>query len=411
MPRLKVPGYTTRKLEIQPELDKANGVLKSIYQRAIDDTDYYLDIKRLGRQANEKFGLGTTRMAGDAIQNENAKRKPVSPSDRIKLGDKDMRSMLAEEKLRVASDLAGGGYSRDQLVDMLNQPGVQSGEQLLDAYNSDPRMSAIFELGKEGAFLRPESNSDRFIGEGQFGRVSEFAPGYVIKEQAPLVEWGGYKMTDGGSQSDEGNLIGEIYDYRDVKRDVDQLNLLNQKNITPKVENFTVNPDGSTEVIMRDLRDNYDTYSDILPSKVAELESESTSPQRKAELMMEGRLFEVKRKQQESIANLQGIEMGDRHEGNVMKHKMTGRPLQIDPSGTEIDNVVERDQLIADKAIKGIAMAGAEEEAELLQGLFMEAMERGDTGTMHDLAQQGMSRLMKINKVVLNQPRAYTPDV
>ena len=38
-----------------------------------------------------------------------------------------------------------------------------------------------------GKFDRPGTVSDRFVGEGQFGRVEELAPGYVVKKQAPLV--------------------------------------------------------------------------------------------------------------------------------------------------------------------------------------------------------------------------------
>ena len=51
---------------------------------------------------------------------------------------------------KIADELAGGGYSREQLVDMLNQEGVQTSEALLNAYNSSDVMQRAVELGKQG---------------------------------------------------------------------------------------------------------------------------------------------------------------------------------------------------------------------------------------------------------------------
>ena len=324
-------------------------------------------------------------------------RQSVSDLDRLKLGDKDMRSVLAEEKLRVAQGLAGGGFSRDQLVDMINAPGVQQGESFVGALDNDPRINAILKAGNQGAFVRPEFESSSFVGEGQFGRVSEFAPGYVLKEQAPLVEFQGYRRNDDGSASPFGNLIGpaRIQDYRDVSEEVDQLNTLNKVGVTPKVENFTVNPDGSTEVLMRDLRENYDTGEDYLDNLQSKYDRGDES--QKAQAFKDGAMFQVKRKQQEAMAALKGIELMDRHDGNVMAHKMMGRPLQIDPSGRRIEGI-DKDLTMAQKAVEGLRAAGANEEANIFAGLVNEAQDRGDFGAVHDLTQQGVSRLMKIKK-------------
>ena len=324
-------------------------------------------------------------------------KQSVSDLDRVKLGDKDMRSMLAEEKLRVAQELAGGGYSRDQLVDMINAPGVQQGEVFVGALDNDPRINAILKAGNEGAFVRPELESSGFVGEGQFGRVSEFTPGYVLKEQAPLVEFQGYRRNDDGSASPLGNLIGpaRIQDYRDVAEEVDQLNTLNRVGVTPKVENFTVNPDGSTEVLMRDLRENYETGDDYLDNLQAKYDKGDDS--QKAQAFKDGAMFQVKRKQQEAMAAMKGIELLDRHDGNVMAHKLMGRPLQIDPSGRRIDGI-DKDLTLAQKAVEGMRAAGANEEANIFAGLVNEAQERGDFEAVHDLTQQGASRLMKIKK-------------
>lgn len=337
------------------------------------------------------------RMAGTELPPVTKPRKQRSANERLMYGDKDARSMLAEEKLRIANEMVGGGYSRDQLVDMLNQGGA-SGGPFIDALNNDPRINAIIDLNNEGQFARPEFETQDFIGEGQFGRVSEFAPGYVIKQQAPLVEFHGYQKTEDGSDSPFGNLMGRgrIQDHRDVAEEVDQLNTLNKIGISPKVESFTVEPDGSTEVLMRDLRENYtpgeDFYNDLTNKAKAGTEAEA------AEVFKQARLFNVKRAQQEAMAAGKGIELMDRHNGNVMAHKMMNRPLQIDPSGVRVSGA-DRDLAMADGATKGFRNAGLDQEADIYVGLVNEAYDRGDMTAVHDLAQQGVSRLMKIRNI------------
>ena len=229
----------------------------------------------------------TRRMAGDALTDFGIDISPLSKRrknpdiERIRMGDKDKRSFLAGEKVRVASEMAGGNYSREELVDMLNQPGVQNGAQFIDALNNDERIRAVGQLDDEGYFVRQEYESPNFVGEGQFGRVTELAPGYVSKEQPALVEWNGYETLEDGSHSPRGKLLpqggGRIVDYREVQKEVDQLNNLNKKHITPKVENLIINDDGSTEMIMRDLRPNYDTGDDFLNEKSRILNDESLS--------------------------------------------------------------------------------------------------------------------------------------
>lgn len=319
--------------------------------------------------------------------------KRMDDNNRVRLGDKDMRSALAEEKLRIVDEFqaaAGGApLSFEQKVDVLNN-GFQQNDAVMQAYANDERIQTILNAGDQGYFDRPEFVSDRFVGEGQFGRVEELAPGYVVKKQAPLVEFGGYK-----EDSVKGNTIGSVYDYRDVAAEVDQLNYLNKKHITPKVEKFIVDNDGSSEVIMKDLRDNYEggeEYYERISEKAAE------GAQQEAQAMLEAKLFNVKRRQQEAIAASAGVELQDRHEGNVMRHKMTGRPLQIDPSGKYVEGF-ERDSALANAAVGGMYNAGLSDEAQILQGLLNEAYDKGDAKAFHSLAQQGAASLHKIKRV------------
>jgi hypothetical protein len=277
---------------------------------------------------------------------------------------------------------------------------LQYGEQYLNALNNDPRIQAVEAMDKDGYFVRPELEAPDFVGEGQFGRVTNLAPGYVSKKQEPLVEFGGYQESEDGSMSPKGNLIGRIHDYRDVQNEVNQLNYLNKKakGITPRVENLIIEPDGSTEVIMRDLRGNYDSSEDFLVDTASRFQDTSLSPAERTKAYKDHQLFQVKRKQQEARAALAGVELQDRHLGNVMKHSMTNRPLQIDPSGRSVQGF-DRDAVVGSAVVDGFREAGLEEEANIFNGLLNDAYNRQDAPAFHDLAQQGMSRLMKIKAI------------
>ena len=98
-------------------------------------------------------------------------------------------------------------------------------------------------------------------------------------------------------------------------------------------------------------------------------------------------------------AAMSGIELTDRHEGNVMVNKMTGRPMQIDPSGVKVKGL-DKDLAIARATAQGFREAGLTDEAAIFEGLMNEAWQRQDGKAFHDLTKQGASRLMKINKYV-----------
>ena len=366
-------SYRNARLRSAARAANVNTNARNVLNEAIDNTDLYNKIAYLGQEANNSG-------------------KQMSQRDRLKYGDKDMRSLLAKEKLRVANDVAGGGYTNEELVDMLNET-KQQGQLLIDGYNNDPRMAHIHQLGAEGFFAdnRPARESSSFVGEGQFGAVYSRPNGLVSKYQAPLVEWGGYE--DGTVL---GRNIGKLYDYRDVADEVIQNHDLSKSGITPGVEGFTINPDGSTEVLMKDLRPNYRTGQEFY-DEVRDV-IDSGDRQAVAQAFKDQRLFNVKRRQQEASAAYQGYELHDRHENNVMQHKMTGRPLQIDPSGTRVFGS-DQSAAVAQQVNLGFRQAGLEDEADIFVGIFNEMAGKGDIAGMKDMAQQGLSRLMKIKKV------------
>lgn len=393
----------------------ANTGAKRIILDAMDNTHAYNQLIQIGQLVNQaNASTSSTRMAGTALKDLGTDISPDSDRTkkddlkRIIFGDKDYRAAAAEHKLRIANEMAGGNRSREELVDMLNQPGVQQHPSFRQALANDPDLAKLNELDANQGFIRPEFESPAFVGEGQFGRVTELAPGYVSKKQPPLIEFNGYEVNEDGSQSPFGRVLPpenndgffRIQDYRDVTNEVNQLNYLNKKGkgITPRVENLIIEPDGSTEVIMRDLRDNYDSSEDFLVDTATRFQDPNLSTEERTKAYKDHQLFQVKQKQQEARAALAGVELEDRHLGNIMRHKMTNRPLQIDPSGRSVEGL-DRSAVVARSVVDGFNSAGLEQEAEIFNGLLTEAYQRGDTAAFTDLAQQGMSRLMKIKAI------------
>ena len=82
-----------------------------------------------------------------------------------------------------------------------------------------------------------------------------------------------------------------------------------------------------------------------------------------------------------------------------MRNNMTGRPLQIDPSGRYVEGV-DRMNAIQAPIIDAFYKAGLTDEGDIFAGLLAEASQRGDYEGYKNLVQQGASRVMKLKKVV-----------
>ena len=319
---------------------------------------------------------------------------PVQLSD-VKAGlleEKGFRNAEALERVRFAQEMLEQGGSPSSLfdaVDVLNSTNDGGRSILEDKMNDSIRVANLREKQENRGFQRGTESPD-FVGEGQFGRVDRIAPGYVEKRQAPVSEW--YKG-DG-----EGGTATYLVDARDVKAEVDQLNQLERLGITPKVEAFHINPDGSTEVVMRDLTQNFEPGEQVFESIGNDLQN-SSNPEG---VRMAGdrlRKISIARNQQEAMAAAKGIELKDRHPGNFMVNKLTDRPIQIDPSGQAISGI-KRDNVMGTKSVQAMQAAGLHEEAGILEGLLNEAFENFDDAMFKDLAQQGMSRAMKLKRGV-----------
>jgi len=100
--------------------------------------------------------------------------------------------------------------------------------------------------------------------------------------------------------------------------------------------------------------------------------------------------------QQLGALALKGIDLDDRHSGNVMYNKMTGRPTQLDYGRAR--RVEGEDQVAAltNATEAGFQAAGLHEVAGIYSSTVYDLLAGGDVAEAMDIAKQGFSRLQKL---------------
>jgi len=219
------------------------------------------------------------------------------------------------------------------------------------------------------------------IGSGQFGQVYETAPGLVTKE-----------ITLEKKQ----NLLNEI----NAQARAAELGVAPQITeaflMPPKIGEKTIvlepgiNPNMRGEIIMQDLRSNY-THAGTADITTDQL----TNKQR------------LNQAKQMSLLALNNINLGDRHPGNVMFNKMTGRPIQLDfGMAGQIKNERQKAASLSLAVSQGLHAAGLKEEAMIFNGVVADLLYT-DPVTALDVAKQGLSRLQKIKKPIAADKYVY----
>ena len=93
---------------------------------------------------------------------------------------------------------------------------------------------------------------------------------------------------------------------------------------------------------------------------------------------------------------LKGVRLEDRHSGNVVYNKMTGRPMHIDFG---IGGRVEGSEQVATLAMAtsdGFTAAGLSDVASIYRATVMDLLEGGDVADAMDVAKQGFAQLQKL---------------
>ena len=100
--------------------------------------------------------------------------------------------------------------------------------------------------------------------------------------------------------------------------------------------------------------------------------------------------------QQLGALALKGIDLDDRHNGNVLYNKMTGRPMQIDFGIAGRVEGSEQVATLANATAEGFQAAGLGDVADIYRATVFDLLEGGDVTDAMDVAKQGFSRLQKI---------------
>ena len=93
---------------------------------------------------------------------------------------------------------------------------------------------------------------------------------------------------------------------------------------------------------------------------------------------------------------LKGIRLEDRRAANIVKNKMTGRPMQLDFGIAGRVEGSEQVATLANATAEGFEAAGLGDIASIYRATVMDLLEGGDVADAMDVAKQGFSRLQKI---------------
>ena len=104
----------------------------------------------------------------------------------------------------------------------------------------------------------------------------------------------------------------------------------------------------------------------------------------------------VRVNQQLGALALKGVRLEDRHNGNVLYNKQTGRPMQLDFGITGRVEGSEQVATLANATAEGFEAAGLGDIGSIYRATVMDLLEGGDVADAMDVAKQGFSRLQKI---------------
>ena len=214
------------------------------------------------------------------------------------------------------------------------------------------------DLFREGILASNRANP---IGEGAYGVVYQSdVPGRVIKQATFDDKYG--KMTD------EANLQAIAADM----------------GIAPRVTSLERFPGGiGNRIEMDRVSSNYEPVRalDVMDSNFNNV----ADPKDRLRIA-----------QQIGMLALKGVDLQDRQAANVFRHKMTGRPMQIDFGIAGRIEGSDKAQRLAEATADGFTAAGIPDMGDILRALVADALEGGDTAAAMDIARQGFSRLQKI---------------
>jgi len=148
--------------------------------------------------------------------------------------------------------------------------------------------------------------------------------------------------------------------------------------IAPRVAGLETFPGGiGNRIEMSDVRDNFETHGDNYRGFPTGRDA-------------------VRVNQQLGQLALKGVRLEDRHNGNVLYNKATGRPMQLDFGIAGRVEGSEKAAWLTHVTAEGFEAAGLSDVASIYRATVMDLLEGGDVDDAMDVAKQGFSRLQKI---------------
>jgi len=183
-----------------------------------------------------------------------------------------------------------------------------------------------------------------------------------------------------------GNVIkqrlgDDQYDYNTAKQEADLQAIAAELGIAPRVAAVETFPGGvGNRIEMADIRPNFETHGTSYRGFPQGIDA-------------------VRVNQQLGQLALKGVDLADRHNGNVLYNKMTGRPHQIDFGIADRVSGADQVQALAEATANGFTAAGIEDVADIYRATVYDLLAGGDVDDAMDIAKQGFSRLQKIKQV------------
>ena len=165
--------------------------------------------------------------------------------------------------------------------------------------------------------------------------------------------------------------------YGDMEREANLQAVAADMGIAPRIAGLESFPAGiGNRIEMSDVRTNFEPHGD-----------DTQFPSGRDAIRVN---------QQLGALALKGIDLDDRHNGNVLYNKATGRPMQIDFGIAGRVEGSEQVATLANATADGFTAAGLGDVADIYRATVFDLLEGGDVADAMDVAKQGFSRLQKI---------------
>ncbi len=232
------------------------------------------------------------------------------------------------------------------------------------------------------------------VGSGRYGSVfGGDTPGTVIKEIPTATSRGGMITYDTDTPKQRFANISD-----EVLKEANAQDVGYSLHMAPSVHSVDLSPEAGY-ITSQDLRPTHTSIEDYIKTNTGDGSGTLTFDKVKNARRI-GKTIDLKTAQQVGALALKGKFLEDRHEGNILINKMTGRPSQIDFGIVHELDQSQQAAVLSMANASGFQSAGLEDIGIILRDTVMDLLEGGQVAEAFDVAKQGFSRLQKIKEPV-----------